>query len=77
MFLDLHAARPVGMQGISPITYSEVDAYLRTTHTALTPWEVRLVRAIDEAYMADALARLKTDDDAPPPAALASLPDSA
>lgn len=67
VFLDLHTARPVGMHGISPIGYVELDAYQRVTHTRLTPWEVRLVRAIDETYLADALSRLTPDDDTPPP----------
>lgn len=62
VFLDLHAARPVGMQGVSPIVYTEMEAYQRLTHTRLTPWEVRLVRAIDETYLADVLSRVTTDD---------------
>lgn len=53
VFCELHSARPVGMGGVSPITYSEVDAYCRLTGAQLSPLDVYLVRTIDEVFLTD------------------------
>lgn len=50
-FVELHSSRGGGM-GPARITFSEMDAYQRTTGDALAPWEVQAIRAADSAYMA-------------------------
>lgn len=51
-FTLLHAARTGNGMGPNPITYGELDAYSRMTGAAFDPWEVRAIRALDDAYLA-------------------------
>lgn len=50
-FLSLHRARGSNGFGPNAITWSEMDAYCRLTGTALDPWEVEAIRALDEAFL--------------------------
>lgn len=50
-FLSLHRARGSNGWGANPIAWSEIDAFCRLTGTALDPWEVDAVRAVDEAFI--------------------------
>lgn len=47
IYLDLNACRRGGFAGPEPISYSDIDAYQRTTGEILEPWEVGGVRALD------------------------------
>jgi hypothetical protein len=51
-FCQLEMARQVGM-GRSPITYEAIAAYFRLIGETPLPWEVRAIRAIDDAVLAE------------------------
>lgn len=53
-FAQIHAARGGSEIGPNPISYLELDAYCRVTKTALGPWEIDVIRALDDAYLASA-----------------------
>jgi hypothetical protein len=76
VFGDLHACRPLSAQGITPISYVEMDAYCRMTGQQLAPLDVFLVRTIDEAFVAEwaIQANPRADDDAG--TSLPDLPES-
>jgi hypothetical protein len=50
-FCELDAARQSGGFGPSPITYRDIDAYRRLTREVMQAWEVRAIRAIDNAIL--------------------------
>lgn len=43
--------RQSGM-GIGPLTYTEIEAYIRLTGAILHPWEIRALRLIDKTFRA-------------------------
>lgn len=49
-FLELHGARRSGVNGLEPISYSDIDAWSRLTHRHPTPDEVASLLRIDSAY---------------------------
>lgn len=49
--MELSTTRQSGM-GVGPISYAEIDAYLRLSGDELTIWEVRLIRRLDNAVRA-------------------------
>lgn len=51
-FIALRSSCPSNGMGPGRITYSELDAYQRTTGDVLEPWQVRAIRAADGAYIA-------------------------
>ena len=51
-FHELHGARTSGMQP-NPISWSEIKAWAELTHTEPTPWEARLLRRLDEAFLTE------------------------
>ena len=51
-FIDLRSACPSSGFGPGALSYSEIDAYQRTGGEVLLPWEVRAIRAADNAYLA-------------------------
>lgn len=53
-FVRLHAARTGSGFGANPITYVEIDAYCRLSRLPLDPWEIEVIRALDDAYLAEA-----------------------
>lgn len=53
-FSQLSGTRPVA-QVISPISFSEIEAFNRSTCAALTPWDIRLIRRVDDHVRAVAL----------------------
>jgi hypothetical protein len=67
VFQDVHETRPIGAQGITPVSYVELDAYCRLTETTLTPLDVHLVRVIDTEFVASTAAAMAPTDDSPPP----------
>ncbi len=52
LFYDLNSgARRQGMNGFEPFSWVEVEAYLRLTRQSIEPWEVRLVKRMDSAWL--------------------------
>ena len=49
-FWALDSARAVSGMGISPIGYGDIDAWARRTGENLSPWEVSVLRGMDETY---------------------------
>jgi hypothetical protein len=50
-FLLLNQSRSQGFNGPLPITYQEIDAWLRLTNNRLFPWEIEVVKKLDAVYM--------------------------
>lgn len=50
-FLSLHKARGSNGMGLNPISFVEIDAWCRLNRTPLDPWEVDVIRALDDAYL--------------------------
>ncbi len=50
-FADLCATRQIGLSA-NPITYTEIDAYSRSTHADLRAADVRLIRQMDDRVAA-------------------------
>jgi hypothetical protein len=50
-FCELDASRQSGGFGPSPITYQDIDAYRRLTGEVMQAWEVRAIRAVDDAVL--------------------------
>src|SRR5690606_26579517 len=40
-----------GMEGPSPITFPDVQAFKDATHERLSPWEVGLIERLDDLYL--------------------------
>ena len=36
----------------NPLTYAEIDAWSRQMHKAPKPWEIRVLKRLDAAFMA-------------------------
>lgn len=47
VFFDLHAVRGSNGFSMNPISYHDIECYMRVTATELTPWDVRLLRQMD------------------------------
>lgn len=52
-FMDLHASRSWHMNGPNPISYEEIAAYGRLHHWRFRPDHIAIIRAMDEAFIAD------------------------
>ncbi len=50
-WLELHRARTGSGFAVNPLSYSEIEAWARLTDQAVTPWETRVIRAIDDTFM--------------------------
>lgn len=50
-FHELSACRQGGFSGAEPLMYSEIEAYINTTHTPLRPDEVKAIKAMDSAWL--------------------------
>lgn len=51
IFFDLHATRPQTGFGMSAITYEAIDTYARLMRLEVSPWEVRMLRQMDQVMM--------------------------
>lgn len=51
--MDLHQTRGASQIGPLPITFAEIEARSRLMREAMRPWEVRAIRALDEAWLAE------------------------
>lgn len=43
--------------GANPISWSEIDAFVRNTRIRLAPWEIEVIEALDDLFLA---ARVST-----------------
>ena len=50
-FCRLDAKRRSNGFGPEPISYSEIEAYLRVTGESLDPWEVKALAELDDQYI--------------------------
>lgn len=50
-FLELHSTRGSNGMGANPISYQELAAWSALTRTTLSPWEVKMLRLIDQEYL--------------------------
>jgi hypothetical protein len=48
---ELSACRPVGFGGPGAISYLEIEAWARLTDRAPSPYEVALIRALDNIFL--------------------------
>lgn len=48
---ELSAARAPGMAGPAPIGYGEIESWSRLTGRRLRPWEVDVLRRVDDAFL--------------------------
>lgn len=55
VFRELHCTRAGGF-GPGPITYTEIEAYMRVMCTPLLPWEIQALRQVDNAYLQSLIA---------------------
>lgn len=62
-FMALHRTRTYHQAGPNPITYGEIEAFARLSGTPLRPIDVTGIKAVDEAWLKSALARMKAGDD--------------
>lgn len=51
VFVKLGRTRGRGGFGPAPITFSEMRAYCQMTGDDLLPWEVEVIRDLDDAYL--------------------------
>lgn len=56
-FSELNTARHGTGFGVNPISWAELSAWSALTGRTLRPWEVRALRAVDGAYMAEMARR--------------------
>ena len=64
-FSELSATRTYGMSGPNPITHSEIESYGRAARWPIRPDHIRILRAMDSAWLAEVYdRRAKLDDKA-------------
>ena len=51
--------------GLVPITWQELDAWMRRTSVQLTPWAVRTLRRLSMAYVSESQAAQELSRPAP------------
>ena len=51
-FMELHGRRGTGMNGPASLTWGDFDAWARRTARAPTPWEFRMLAALDDGFFA-------------------------
>lgn len=53
VFMRLHSRRSSNGFGLSPITWGDLDAFIRLTGIRLAPWEVEAIEDLDRAFMTE------------------------
>jgi len=48
----IRARKGSGFAGRAPIEWPDIDAFCRNTRTVLAPWEIEIIEALDNAFMA-------------------------
>ena len=51
-FFELHGRRGSGMNGPASLTWGDFDAWARRTGREPSPWEFRVLGALDDAFFA-------------------------
>lgn len=51
VFFDLHAVRGSNGFSMNPISYHDIECYMRVTQTELSAWDVRLLRIMDSVML--------------------------
>jgi hypothetical protein len=52
VFLRLSARRGSGGFGVAPITWPDIDAFVRHSKIEIAPWEIRILEDLDNLYRA-------------------------
>jgi hypothetical protein len=50
-YLRLRQRTAPGFSGASPVSWQDIDAFVRRSGIVLAPWEVEVVEALDNAFM--------------------------
>ena len=50
-FIELHNGRTYGMSGPNPISYDTIYFWCSMTGVELTPWEIRVIKDLDNEYI--------------------------
>lgn len=50
-FLLLNQTRGQGMNGPLPISYQEIESWMRMTDNRLLPWEIEAIKRLDAVYL--------------------------
>ena len=50
-FCELHGARSGNAEGVNPVSFRDILDWQEVTGHKLHQWEVRAVRALDQAYL--------------------------
>jgi len=50
-FLQLHQSRTMGFSGPNPITYSEIESWVKLTNNQPNPLDVGIIKRLDSLYM--------------------------
>ncbi|WP_456236465.1 phage tail assembly chaperone [Devosia aurantiaca] len=51
-YWDIRSRRGSNGFGVVPITWSDIDAFARLTGLYLVPWEVKIITALDDLWLA-------------------------
>jgi hypothetical protein len=52
-FIRLSSRRGSNGFGINPISWSEIDAFVRNSRVNLAPWEVEIIEMLDDLFRAE------------------------
>lgn len=59
-FLRLSARRSANGFAISPISWPDIDAFVRQSGFSLAPWEVEVIEELDRQFLASLHSHLAT-----------------
>lgn len=65
MFIDLSSGRSSNGFGPNPISWAEIEAWMRVKRWPLAPHHVEILRAMDDAWLEDAYKRQAAGASAP------------
>lgn len=51
-FFELSQARQMGM-AVNPLSYADIDAWCRLTHTRLSQWELNVIKQLDLIWLTE------------------------
>lgn len=61
-FHQLSSRRQPGFSGLSPLTFTDLQAWKQLTNTATTPEEIEAIFAMDSAYLSAVADKRKSED---------------
>jgi hypothetical protein len=50
-FWTLHSTRQIGQTGFQPLTYLEIEAFMRLMDIDLEPYEVQIIKRMDIVFL--------------------------